>query len=245
LTKRYLLQLAQKKTDINFLKKNKFFNKYFKKKFLVKYKNFYNSKKLNNFYVDTLKKIENIDQFIRNKKNGENKVYLSDTIDPDYTNAKVLHKMIETYGFPSENEIGLENLSVLPNESSFSLILIHQFGKNYFNFRHLLIGAIEKGLLLPNTGLELLTRIKGDDFSSTGFKGYYGIGYFSTTYYMNRDNKYKLSLKSYKEKEMKAINHERNELGIDTIENFYNKAVFQEKNHDFIFGLKIMRFSNQ
>ena len=245
LTKHYLLKLAEKKTDVNFLVKNKFFRHNFTKKFKKDYEKIYNSVKLNNFYIDTLRKMENIDQSIRNKNKFNGNLVLLETIDPDYNNAKSLYKLIEKYGFPSENEIGLTNFSVLPNESSFSLILIHQFGKNYFNFRHLLLEAIQNGLLLPNTGLELLTRIKGDDFNSDGFGGYYGIGYYSTVYYMKQDSTYKLSLKVYKEKEIKAINSERNKLGIDTVENFYKKAVFQEKNSDFIFGLKIIRFSNQ
>ena len=101
--------------------------------------------------TETLSKISKIDQDIRTP----NALLKEPIAKTDSSNAKVLLDIIYDYGFPSEQLIGYDG--VLPKQSMYNLIIIHQNRlSGTFNFSDILFQAVENGNLLPNTALMLM-----------------------------------------------------------------------------------------
>ena len=155
LCREYLLELANKGLNFEYLKSKLIFNsilnkKVFNNSYKAKYDAFFRK---NQDIRNTLDSLVIADQYLRKKidfyQNPD--LYKKEVRVIDSSNAKSLLKLINKIGcFPNESIVGLGDS--LTSSPLFDLIIWHQGDKTKqsFNFANILENAIMKGEILPD-----------------------------------------------------------------------------------------------
>jgi hypothetical protein len=175
LAKSYLLLLSEKGVSLSFIKKSKLLKGYFRDSiFAASYekmsKNFHNNLK-NKVLVKKLDSLLNSDQYYRRKGlyNGLYKgIYRDSIFAADKANAIALKKIIDDYGFPHEDVIGVTPFGKskynINSFEDFLIIILHQTNLNLtVNFRESLLKAVEEYKITPQNAAFLIGLQEGRD----------------------------------------------------------------------------------
>lgn len=182
---------------------------------------------LNKSLLNQLKKIEVLDQKIRKKKFG---YPMSDTIRKvDSINMVDLIGLIDRFGYPSENKIGVKNPKKT-FQQPHNIVLRHFFQgqsstvsqKNILGER--LMNALKKGALCPKQ-YSVWEDIRYFTIHKKYKYGIYGVVLENKKYRRN-------GLKNIAE-----INEHRQKIGIGTYDDHVSKIIFQENQDEFYFGI--------
>jgi len=157
-----------------------------------------------------------------------------DILKQDEENIAKFLKIVESNGFPREEEIGMRNATDINNDY-YSFLIIHHLrnraiDREKVDLRPKIKDWIRSGRLYPDTGLDFLNL--GNGLLSKGNSTTYGQIYLLT---FSGDKSY-YSI-NYTEEEKEKINFERSILGLSTIEEYQIKQIFQAEN-----GLRENRF---
>jgi hypothetical protein len=238
--------ILEKGYSIEKLKLEPSFREYFKTEFgsnLLKYaqtKPFHFNTKLRHS-LDSLAKM---DQLFRIKE-GKYVVY-GDTIRKiDRSNVAFLNKIIEQYGFPGENIIGVADSSL--TNPPYGIIIIHQTAgaKNrVFDYSDIVKRAILEGEVDAKSTIYLLSRSMEKDLYGT-FDG--GVVRFvvdsaasADSQYSTKDTEYTNStwyIVALSESKLAKINAARKEVGLENLDEYRRKIIFSMTNKQFVLGL--------
>jgi hypothetical protein len=173
--------------------------------------------------------IEFADQEFRSQRSQKRAAYLyRDTINQiDKRNVQLLANLIEKYGFPNENLIGIENPFNIDLVSY--IIFFHQcqkmsMGNHDYDFTDEMMKAVQKGELSPHQMCLWLSSQNRPAYQFGG-NGIYQLFYKDqVTGYLVP--KYPLETKT-------AINQRRKALGIENLSEFYRKILYKVHHEGF------------
>lgn len=192
-------------------------------------------------YRKAIEKMVYDDQYFRMQPNGY-KIY-GDTIrKTDSINVAKFLKLINKYGFPSEEKIGLNPNSLV--SPTFLVLIFHQnAGAKYqtYNYSGILKSALLQGELRNNIAAMLIQ-------SNDGIKYYDAFGMvkakFDTTFILTDDSgnlskkdttlETKWGYFKLNDSEIKKFNTKREEIYLGTIEENVRKIAFGLKNNYFL-----------
>ena len=160
------------------------------------------------------------DQEFRSKE-GSYRVYEDTIRKGDKINVKILLHMIEKYGFPNENLIGVDN--PLDNDIPGEIVILHQFQKlstgiHDFDFTDIVKNAAKKGELTIHKMADWIAFVDKPELFLGG----------SSIYQMVYGEKKSKFLVPKLDPETKAIvNQRRLSLGLESLDDYYKKAIFE------------------
>jgi len=235
LTLKYIIQYGYSLNDI---RNKKVFDRFFLSRYGKKLVSFEKKKLVlyNRGIRDSYDSLLHKDQYFRIKK-GSYDVY-GDTIRKiNKTNVVCLLKLIEKYGNPSEQLIG-----VYPNFdfNPFNILVTHNYVGSktgqIFDFSEILYKAIYSGDLDSRVAASLITGSIGKDIYGSFFLGLiqYGILDKNEPELIKKGSLSGYGLLIFNPNEKtKKTNIEREKIGLDSIEEARKKLSFQYYHNDF------------
>ncbi len=182
---------------------------------------------------DSLTLLYDCDQHFRRMKDSY-KVY-GDTIKKiDIANDRLLYQLITRYGYPSEDMIGA-NQNMHPR-LNFDIVIWHQTSLNFIRgYAPILAEAVKKGRIDPHRAAELIQNQSGNgDMYRTMILSRYvcekGCS-DSLVHYIKGKLFYSMLQKENTEK----INKNREELFLESIDDYTKKVLFDLKDNRFAF----------
>lgn len=252
-TYEYLKPVLQKGYSILVLKEKKefqsFFNSGIGKKLLVEYNslNFFSyNKKLR----ITLDSISERDQYFR-KLTGSYDKYMDSIKKIDSTNSFKLLSIIRKYGYPDEKLVGIDSTNLL--WQSQDIIFIHQSKGSrtrIYDFTNILEDAINQGKIMPSKAAYYILRTSGSneyglseaavtkcvlDTTGIGQKCAYGYKEFCHL----QDSMINSAAFGYENitlEDEKKFNSVRTSIGLETIQEYRKKVMYNFSNEIFSFG---------
>lgn len=182
---------------------------------------------VNQDYLNKLKELEKLDQKIRKRKYG---YPMSDTIRKvDSLNMLKLVSLIDKFGYPSENVIGINNPKKTWKKPQ-NIVLKHYF-------QSIANGIVNKDVL----GNRLSSALKNGDICPVQYSIWEDFRYKAVI----RRHKYGiyavvLQNGKFRKNELNnidEINKYRIEIGIGTYDEYVSKIIFQENQNEFYFGI--------
>lgn len=186
---------------------------------------------------DTYDSLQIIDQYFR--KDSLYWITNRDTLcKTDYLNGIFMSDLIDKYGFPSEELVGVSYnlLAALPWE----LIIIHNqvkpFCNERVNFSTTILDALELGLIRTSKAAAYLEQSIGDEIFGTGFIGLIKVMYkdIDSDTCINNVGFLNLSVGI-----INKIDSRRISVGLETIAEVRRKIIFNISNTDFIFSERL------
>jgi hypothetical protein len=182
---------------------------------------------VNQDYLNKLKELEKLDQKIRKRKYG---YPMSDTIRKvDSLNMIKLVSLIDKFGYPSENVIGINNPKKTWKKPQ-NIVLRHYF-------QSIANGIVNEDVL----GNRLSSALKNGDICPVQYSVWEDFRYKA----VNKRHKYGiyaviLENGKFRKNELNNINEinkYRIEIGIGTYDEYVSKIIFQENQNEFYFGI--------
>lgn len=164
----------------------------------------------NDFYVDTINRLIEIDQTVRKIPNAYS-VYVDSMRTVDYRVGTAFKNLIDTYGFPSEHLLGS---SEVHHYTLGNIILHHASQRHRMDFIPMYDNAIKHGELDPYEYMYLVDLAHAP---STQF-GTVAVHQLGTHWYKLKHTQAKLD----------SINIRRAQLGVEPLEQFIKKVLFQK-----------------
>jgi hypothetical protein len=179
------------------------------------------------------------DQYFRNKKPREYMKFYGDTVCAiDASNVKYMNKLILTYGWPSEDLIGIMNL----NQQPFDIIITHQgYGApcRIYDYNRDIRNAYENGQVSVQRAAYLILRTCEKDDLGLSACGIVTVVYDSTEKFKGENLDeflHKTGFYSLSDQNMKKINASRSEFGLEPIADLRRKLLFNLKDMRFHFS---------
>jgi hypothetical protein len=160
------------------------------------------------------------DQYFR-KKEGSYEVYRDTIAKIDKRNIERFLQIVDTYGFPDEQMIGINNIY---GQMTYSIVLIHhaQMG-THMQIRDkvtkVLLQAVEEGKFPP----EYFASLEDERFA--------GLAYGSIPY-IHRNGKLEGGTVRHEE----YVNKSRVKIGLGTMEELRKEILFSQRDKRFFFG---------
>ena len=198
-------------------------------------------KTYNAIYRSAIDSLTIMDQLFR-KKEGSYSVY-GDTIRAiDSMNVIAFNKLVEIYGFPSEELIGVD--SSLSGHPQYQSIIIHQqyvrVGR-FFNYSEMITNALQQGNIDAHAAAELIDKSAGSDQFGIFDAGLVKIVLDSTANASSNSSNPKSDYKNVplgyfkiSEEKEKMVNEKRINNGLETISEARQKTIFHLKDPRFL-----------
>lgn len=231
----YLEKLALKGVSLKYLQKQEAFedvqNAKRWKKFVKKYPK-YRKKYKKAVNVDLRADLDELyarDQYFRQAKGGY-RVYGDTLKQIEDANVKRFLKWVEQYGYPGEALIGVaDSLEQLPR---FYIVIERQTkARNGYDFTDLILEAVQQGNLAPQTAAFLLDKQAGSNLYGSKAFVKLNCSNCDENSILNRSKQYFVKAKS--EQELDQINKRRESLGLDAVEDYLMKVIFEMENSKF------------
>ncbi len=194
---------------------------------------------VNQDYLNKLKELEKLDQKIRKRKYG---YPMSDTIRKvDSINMLKLVSLIDKFGYPSENVIGIKIPKIITWVKPHNIALRHYFQPQNIVLRHY-FQSIANGIVNEDVlGNRLSSALKNGDICPVQYSIWEDFRYKA----VNKRHKYGiyavvLENGQFRKNELNnidEINKYRIEIGIGTYDEYVSKIIFQENQNEFYFGI--------
>ncbi len=234
-TLNFLEELAKKGVSIEYLSKQPVFNslqidkqwRKFNKKY-PKYRLHYE----NNVNLDLRADLDELyarDQYFRQAKGGL-RVH-ADTINKIETaNTKLFLQLVEKYGYPGEGLIGVKDtIEDLPR---FSIIIQRQTkARKGYDFSEILSAAIRQGRIMPKAAAYLLEQQEGSN--KYGSKAYVKVSCSSCDEKNAPSDLDRYLEDKRSKKEVTKINERRQNLGLEPLEDYKKKVLFNLRDNRF------------
>lgn len=227
--------LCSKGLDNKYINKQEEFKKYHThnkwEKFLTK-----NTQKTN-INKDLKRKIDSLhieDQFYRPMFALHNKY--GDTIKIiDSLNMEFIYQLISLNKFPGEDEIGVRDIR---GENGFDIVFHHyaqstSLDKNKYKITPIIVNLVHEGKLMPNKACHWL-EMQNSDFEA----GVFGVRNYNVD---GKDTEYYIPI--YDERKKILINQYRKWLGMETLEEYYEKFLYVVKNKESKYVFDVLRNS--
>jgi hypothetical protein len=186
---------------------------------------------------DLYDSIVSADQFFRRLDHMNAFKLYSDTICKiDSSNVTFMNELINKYGWPTEDLIGIEEL----NGQQYEIVLIHQRNSKYqlYDYTEDVKRAYENCFISADKAQYLLARINGSDECKILDSGFVTIVYDSLgTFRVDSLPffKHEKGFIRFSENKTKDVDMKRKVAGIETLEEFRRKLMYSLKDKRFIF----------
>ncbi len=155
-------------------------------------------------------------------------------VKSDSLNIASLLKIVAEEGFPREEVIGMRNATDISNDF-YQLVILHHMrnwskDRQKVDLRPMIKEWIKEGRMYPETGMDFI------NFGNSLVEREYPVSYgrVNMIRFMGDDSFY---TKNYTAEEMREIDKQRSELGLESIKEYESKQAFQIEN-----GLRESRF---
>ncbi len=185
--------------------------------------------------------LHDADQYFRLKHPKDYHAYDHDTITKiDASNVKMMNELIDEYGWPTEDLIGIDNLFGF---QQYEIIIIHQHNYKYqiYNYAEDVKKAYENCRIDVSKAAYLIVESTGQDKMRAMDAGL-------VTYVFDPEGTYKTEdLKLYRHKtgffrmqddKKEEINQKRRTFGLEPIDDLRRKVMFSERDKRFCFNFK-------
>lgn len=171
------------------------------------------------------------------------KLHLDTILKIDASNVKLMNELINKYGWPTEDLIGIGNTM---NQQQYEIIIIHQRNPKYrvYDYSADLKNAYENCLLNANRAQYLIARIRTDgnkildDECKIMDSGIVTIVYDSLGTYQQGNllsYQHKTGFLKYTDEKLKEIDIHRQKAGLESMSEFRKKIIYSMKDKRFLF----------
>lgn len=178
------------------------------------------------------------DQYYRNKKPREYMKFYGDTVCAiNASNVKYMNELILTFGWPSEDLIGIMNL----NQQPFDILITHQgYGVpcRVYDYTQDIRNAYANGWISVQSAAYLIMRTSEKDDLGLSACGIVTVVYDSNEKFKGEyldEFIHKTGFYSLSDQDIKKINANRSEFGLEPIADLRRKLLFNLKDMRFHF----------
>jgi hypothetical protein len=178
------------------------------------------------------------DQYFRRKHPKNYHDFDHDTITKiDASNVKMMNELINEYGWPTEDLIGIEN----PGFQQYEIIIIHQHNLKYkiYNYAEDLKKAYENCMIDASKAAYLIMESTGQDNLRAMDAGLVMYVFDPEDTYKSEDLKlyrHKTGFFRLQDDKKEEINQKRRTFGLEPIDDLRRKVMFSERDKRFYFN---------